>query len=332
MRVTTLDGFSDFGGRFATGGATTALQQRTTPGENTAVKAGMALYQRTLKNPIHCSGVGLHGGQDVTLRLVPAKPDTGIVFRRVDLKNGARDVQARFDNVVDTRLCTVIGNDHGTRIGTVEHLLAALAGCGIDNAIVELDGPEVPIMDGSSEPFVFLIDCAGIEEQPVERDAILVARPVTAEAGDARATLEPAKAFTIRLGIDFESQAIGRQDLFLELSDDAFKREISRARTFGFLHEVEALRAMGLARGGSLDNAIVVDGDKVVNEDGLRFDDEFVRHKVLDCIGDLALAGAPLLGHFSGTRAGHALNNQLLRALFADGANWKRMPIGDALV
>lgn len=326
MRVTALDGFSDFGGKYTTSGGASAVRS-----DAPMTKSGMALYQRTLKNPIHCSGVGLHGGQPVTLRLVPAKPNTGIIFRRVDLKNGARDIPASFDRVVDTRLCTVLGNDHGTQVGTVEHLLAALSGCGVDNAIIELDGPEVPIMDGSSEPFVFLIDCAGTEEQNVERDAIVVARSVSVESGAARARLDPASSFTIRLGIDFDSQAIGRQDLFLELSDDAFKREISRARTFGFLHEVEALRSMGLARGGSLENAIVVDGDRVMNEDGLRFDDEFVRHKVLDCIGDLSLAGGPLLGHFSGTRAGHAINNQLLHALFADRENWARMPIGDAL-
>ncbi len=326
MRVTTLDGFSDFGGKYATGNLDMEPQS-----DSFTMVNGMALYQRTLKNPIHCNGVGLHGGQDVTLRLVPAKPNTGIIFRRTDLKNGARDVAAQFDKVIDTRLCTVLGNDHGTRIGTVEHLLAALAGCGVDNAIIELDGPEVPIMDGSSEPFVFLIDCAGVEEQPVEREAISVIRPVTVENNGACATLEPAKAFTIRLGIDFKSEAIGRQDLFLELTDDAFKREISRARTFGFLHEVEAMRAMGLARGGSLDNAIVVDGDSIMNEDGLRFDDEFVRHKVLDCIGDLALAGGPVLGHFVGDCTGHALNNQLLRALFADDENWARLPISDAL-
>lgn len=325
-----MDGFSDFGGKVATRHSTEAgLQFSGSDGQIPA--HGVALRQHTLKNAIHCSGVGLHSGETVTLRLVPAAPDTGILFRRVDLKNGARDVPAVFDGVVDTRLCTMLGNDHGTRVGTVEHLLAALAGCGVDNAVVELDGPEVPIMDGSSEPFVFLIDCAGVEEQAAERQAVVVRRAVTASNGESLATLEPGKAFSIRLGIDFDCDAIGRQDLFLELSADSFKKEISRARTFGFLHEVEALRAMGLARGGSLENAIVLDGDKVMNDDGLRFDDEFVRHKVLDCIGDLALAGGPILGHFSGVRAGHALNNQLLRTLFSDRENWVRMPVEEAL-
>ena len=285
--------------------------------------------QRTLKSSICCSGIGLHSGETVNMTLTPADPNTGVVFRRTDLKNGARDVPARFDAVVDTRLCTTLGNDHGTRVATVEHLMAALAGCGVDNAIIELDSPEVPVMDGSSEPFVFLIECAGVVDQAAPRRAVMVRRPVAVEEGEARAALEPSDSFLISLDIDFASRAIGRQELHLEVSDLSFKREISRARTFGFLHEVEALRAAGLARGGSLDNAVVVDGDQVLNEDGLRFEDEFVRHKVLDCIGDMALAGAPILGRLRGRRTGHGLNNRLLRALFADRENYVLAPVAE---
>ncbi|MEQ8603538.1 MAG: UDP-3-O-acyl-N-acetylglucosamine deacetylase [Marivibrio sp.] len=283
--------------------------------------------QRTLRSAICCSGVGLHSGETVTMTLTPAEPDVGIVFRRTDLKNGARDIPARFDAVVDTRLCTTLGNDHGTRVATVEHLMAALAGCGVDNAIVEIDAPEVPVMDGSSEPFVFLIECAGVVDQAAARRTLVVRRPVAVEEGDARASLEPSDGFTISLDIDFASRAIGRQELHLDVCDLSFKREISRARTFGFLHEVEALRAAGLARGGSLDNAVVVDGDTVLNQEGLRFEDEFVRHKVLDCIGDMALAGAPIAGRLRGRRTGHGLNNRLLRALFADRENYMLAPV-----
>jgi len=285
--------------------------------------------QRTLRSAICCSGVGLHSGETVNMTLAPADPDTGVVFRRTDLKNGARDIPARFDAVVDTRLCTTLGNDHGARVATVEHLMAALAGCGVDNAIVEIDAPEVPVMDGSSEPFVFLIECAGVVDQAAARRTLVVRRPVAIEEGEARAALEPSDGFVISLDIDFASRAIGRQELHLEVSDLTFKREISRARTFGFLHEVEALRAAGLARGGSLDNAVVVDGDEVLNEDGLRFEDEFVRHKVLDCIGDMALAGAPIAGRLRGRRTGHGLNNRLLRALFADPDNYTLAPASE---
>lgn len=299
--------------------------------ETIVQSAATGLLQRTLKAPIHCSGVGLHSGATINMTLTPAEPNTGIVFRRIDLKNGARDIRARFDAVTDTRLCTTISNGHNGSVATVEHLMAALAGCGVDNAIVELDGPEVPVMDGSSEPFVFLIDCAGIVEQAAERTVVRVKRPVRIDRGEAFASLEPGRRFTMAMGIDFDSQAIGRQDIFLEISDLTFKRELSQARTFGFLHEVEAMRAAGLARGGSLDNAVVIDGDKIVNEDGLRYEDEFVRHKALDCVGDLALAGGPILGHFKGRRTGHELNNKLLRALFADEENFDLVPSSELL-
>ncbi len=211
--------------------------------------------------------------------------------------------------------------------------MAALAGCEVDNVVVTLNGPEVPIMDGSAEPFVFLIECAGTIEQDEPRRAIQVLHPVTVRDGDSVATLEPADGFSIDFGIDFESAAIGRQNFLLDLSPDAFKTDISRARTFGFLHEVEALRNAGLGRGGSLENVVVVDGDEVMNVDGLRFDNEFVRHKVLDCVGDMYLAGGPLFGRFSGVRAGHALHHKLLHALFKEEAAWttismdRRVPV-----
>lgn len=302
------------------------------PDQTRGTVLAAALLQRTLKAPIHCSGIGLHSGEIINMTLNPADPDTGIVFRRTDLKNGARDIPARFDSVADTRLCTTVANAHGGSVATVEHLMAALAGCGVDNALIELDGPEVPVMDGSSEPFVFLIDCAGVMEQAAERRILRIERPVRVEAGEAFAALEPGSRFTMAMGIDFDSGAIGRQDIFLEVSDLSFKRELAQARTFGFLHEVEAMRAAGLARGGSLENAVVIDGDRIVNEDGLRFEDEFVRHKALDCIGDLALAGAPILGHFKGRRTGHGLNNKLLRAVFSDPENYRLVPTSEALV
>lgn len=282
----------------------------------------IALHQSTLKSTIHCNGVGLHSGKKISLAMIPAAPDTGIVFRRTDVIGEAGIIQARYDNVVDTRMNTTLGNEDGTTIGTVEHLMAAISGCGIDNLIIELNGPEVPVMDGSSEPFVFLIECAGIEAQNAPRRAIMVKCDVSIQIEGCEASLSPANTFSISCDINFDSPVIGHQELYLEISNDSFRQEISRARTFGFVHEVEMLRKMGLAKGASLDNAIGINGDEIMNEGGLRFDDEFVRHKVLDCIGDLALAGAPLLGHFRGVRGGHASNNALLRELFSSTDNW----------
>ena len=275
--------------------------------------------QRTLKNSMTCTGVGLHGGQDVHLTLKPADANTGVVFRRTDVD---ATIEARWDKVIDTRMCTVLGNDDGVTVGTVEHLMAALAGCGIDNAEIELDGPEVPIMDGSSEPFVFLIECAGVVEQSAPRKVIRIHKEVSVTVGDSEATLAPGDCLDLSVEIDFDSKAVARQELSVGLMNGSFRKELSRARTFGFLHEVEQLRAAGLAKGGSLDNAIVISGDEILNEDGLRFDDEFVRHKMLDAVGDLYLAGAPIIGCFTGMRSGHAANNELLRALFADPDAW----------
>jgi UDP-3-O-[3-hydroxymyristoyl] N-acetylglucosamine deacetylase len=233
-----------------------------------------------------------------------------------------QNIPARWNQVVDTKLCTMIGNADGVTIGTVEHLMAAFAGAGVDNATVEIDGPEVPIMDGSADSFVFLIECAGIVEQSAASKRIKVLKRVTVSTEHACASLSPAPVASIDFALDYASPAIGRQEKSVILNQGAFKRELSRARTFGFVEEVEHLRKAGLARGGSLDNAIVIGENRVLNREGLRYGDEFVRHKMLDAIGDLYLAGAPIEGRFLGVRSGHALNNQLLRALFADEGAW----------
>lgn len=280
------------------------------------------VYQRTLKSAVNCDGVGLHSGDPVHLTLKPALPGTGVVFKRTDVDEEKSVIPARWDRVVDTRLCTVIANDHGVRVGTVEHLMAALAGCGLDNVIVEVSGPEVPVMDGSSGPFVFLIECAGVVEQDQPRRVIRILKSISVEDGDARATLEPDTSFSLDVQVHFEGTAVSRQALTIGMKNGSFCKELARARTFGFLNEVEAMRAAGLGKGGSLDNAIVVDGLKIMNEDGLRYKDEFVRHKMLDAVGDLFLAGGAILGKFAGERSGHAINNALLRALFADDDAW----------
>ena len=285
--------------------------------------------QRTLKSSISCKGVGLHSGTRVNITLRPGAADSGIVFRRVDLR-GRPLIAARWDAVSDTRLNTCIANDDGVAIRTIEHLMAALAGSGIDNALIDIDGPEVPVMDGSASPFLFLIDCAGTIDLAAPRRAVRILKRVEVRDGEKVAALTPAfNGFSVRFEIDFASPAIARQECLVHLRDGTFKREVGRARTFGFEHEVEALRAAGLARGGSLDNAVVIGRDSsILNEDGLRYDDEFVRHKVLDAVGDLYLAGAPIVGHFHGVRSGHALNNRLLQALFADDSAWTWSPSG----
>jgi UDP-3-O-[3-hydroxymyristoyl] N-acetylglucosamine deacetylase len=284
--------------------------------------------RRTLKAPIGCVGVGLHSGRPAKLSLLPAPSGTGIRFRRTDT---GIEIPATFDQVVDTRLCTALGSatDPAARLATVEHVMAALAGCGIDDAIVAVDGPEVPILDGSAAPFVFLIDCAGITGHAGHVAAIEVLRPVRVQDGEgpdaAWAELLPSREdrLDIALSIDFPSTAIGRQSIALRLSTRNFREDLADARTFTLAEDVSRLRAAGLAQGGSLDNAIVVDGPLVLNPGGLRRPDEFVRHKALDVVGDLALAGAPLRGRFFGHRSGHGLNNRLLRTLFADPANWR---------
>jgi UDP-3-O-[3-hydroxymyristoyl] N-acetylglucosamine deacetylase len=275
--------------------------------------------QQTFKTVIGCRGIGLHSGQRVAMSLLPAPPGTGIVFRRTD--TGA-EIRANWENTVESARCTMLSDGEGASVGTVEHLMAALAGAAIDNAIVALDGPEVPIMDGSAAPFVFLIECAGVVEQGAARRAIKVLKPVTVLADGASAALSPDHEFSMSFEIDFENPAIRRQDMSIVIDAGTFKSELSRARTFGLLDEVARLREAGLARGGSLDNVIIVNGDQVLNSGGLRYDDEFVRHKLLDAVGDLYLAGAPIIGHFRGVRSGHAHTRLLLGALFADPEAW----------
>lgn len=278
-----------------------------------------ASSQHTLKSAIGCRGVGLHSGQRVSMRMLPAAAGSGIVFRRTDV--GA-EIRATWANMLESPLCTALSNGEGSMVGTVEHLMAALAGAEIDNAVVELDGREVPIMDGSAAPFLFLIECAGTVEQDAPRRAIKVLKPVEIVEADATAALSPDHCASMSFEIDFENPLIRRQDMCMVLDAETFKAELSRARTFGLLDEVERLRAAGFARGGSLDNAIVVSGDHVLNRGGLRYSDEFVRHKLLDAFGDLYLAGAPIIGHFRGVRSGHAHTRRLLAALFADPEAW----------
>ncbi len=279
------------------------------------------LWQHTLKSEIGCSGTGLHSGNTVSIVLKPAPEDTGIVFRRTDANNA--EIPALVENVVEATLCTTLGNEDGVTVATVEHLLAALAGCHVDNVIVEVDGPEMPIMDGSAAPFVFLIECAGLVVQSKPRRFIEVLKRVEVCEDGREASLSPGDGFSVGFEIDFDTDAIGRQDKNVKLVNGTFKGEISRARTFGFAEEVDRLREMGLARGGSLENAVVVSGDKILNDEGLRYDDEFVRHKILDSVGDLYLAGAPISGHFQGYRSGHAMNHAIVRALFSDPTAWR---------
>jgi UDP-3-O-[3-hydroxymyristoyl] N-acetylglucosamine deacetylase len=253
------------------------------------------------------------------MTLHPAAPDTGIVFRRA---GSAVEIRANWANTIESPLSTVLSNGGGNTVGTVEHLMAALAGAAVDNAIIELDGREVPIMDGSSAPFLFLIECAGIAEQDAARRAIKVLKEVSITEDGATAALLPDHGFSMSFEIDFDNPLIRRQDICLMFDAGTFKTELSRARTFGLLDELDRLRAAGLARGGSLDNAVVVGRDHVLNVGGLRYADEFVRHKLLDAFGDLYLAGGPLLGSFRGLRSGHAHTRRLLAALFADDEAW----------
>ncbi|WP_297812413.1 UDP-3-O-acyl-N-acetylglucosamine deacetylase [uncultured Methylophaga sp.] len=287
------------------------------------------IKQRTLKNVIRATGVGLHSGEMVYLTLRPAAPNTGIIFRRVDL-DPVVEIQAKAENVGETALSTTLV-EHGERVSTVEHLLSAFAGLGIDNAYIDLNAPEVPIMDGSAGPFVFLVQSAGIEEQNVAKQFIRIKKPVTLEDGDKWARFEPFDGFKVSFTIDFEHPAFtGRpQKVDVDFSSTSFVREVSRARTFGFMKDIEKLRENNLALGGSMDNAIVVDDYRVLNEDGLRYEDEFVRHKVLDAIGDLYLLGHSLIGAFSGYKSGHEVNNKLLRKLLAQEDAWELVSFED---
>ena len=286
--------------------------------------------QRTLKNPVQATGVGLHTGERVDMALRPAPVNTGIVFRRVDLSPVVA-IRAEAHAVHDTRLSTCL-EVNGVRVATIEHLMSALAGLGVDNAYVDLSSAEVPIMDGSAGTFIFLLQSAGIIEQSAAKKFIRIKKIIEARSGDKWVRFEPFNGYRLGFTIAFSHPvfATTKQNVTIDLGEHSYVKEVSRARTFGFMQDVENMRAQGLALGGNLDNAIVMDEYRVINPDGLRFEDEFVKHKVLDAIGDLYLLGHPLIGAFSGYKSGHALNNTLLRALHADTEAWEYVTFGKA--
>ncbi|MBW1682320.1 MAG: UDP-3-O-acyl-N-acetylglucosamine deacetylase [Deltaproteobacteria bacterium] len=283
----------------------------------------MDYRQRTLSRETGCTGIGLHSGEKIHLNLRPAPPNTGIRFVRTDV-DGHPMIEAGFENVVDTTLATTIGFN-GCTVSTVEHLMAALFGLGIDNAVVEVDGPEVPIMDGSAAPFVFLIQGAGIQEQREPKRFIVIRRRFELKDGDRSVCIQPSKELKITYTIDFPHPLLKNQTYELGFSGKDFVREISKARTFGFLKDIETLKENGLARGGSLDNAIVLDDFRILNEDGLRYRDEFVKHKILDFLGDLSIIGAPVIGHFIVKKSGHFLNQYMLKKLVREKKCWQEL-------
>jgi len=280
------------------------------------------IRQRTLRNVIRATGIGLHSGEKVSMTLRPASADTGIVFRRIDLPQVV-DIKVDPYSVSDTRLATCLSKD-GATIATVEHLMSALAGLGLDNVYVDVNASEIPIMDGSAGPFVFLLQSAGVEEQKAAKRFLRILKTVEVRQGDKWVRLAPHNGFKIDISIEYNHPVFeqSRQTVSFDFASTSYVKEVSRARTFGFVQEYEALRSQGLAMGGSLDNAVVLDEYRILNNDGLRYDDEFVKHKALDAIGDLYLAGHPIIGAFSGFKSGHALNNQLLRAVLEDSAAW----------
>ena len=290
-----------------------------------------ASFQHTVAGPAIFAGIGLHTGEHVRVAIRPAAPNAGISFVRTDVRRGDNVVRVAPETVIQTRLGTVIGNEDGVTVSTIEHLMAAMAALGIDNATVEVDGPEVPIMDGSSEPFIQILDRAGKRRQEALRRYIEILAPIEAVEDDKRATLTPSDQFEVAFEIAFPSRAIGRQRVDLVIDEDSFREELADCRTFGFLHEVEALRAAGLARGGSMENAVVIDGDRVLNPEGLRRPDEFVRHKALDAVGDLYVLGLPIIGRFEGVLAGHGLNNAVVRELAANPRAWRIRTLEPAL-
>ena len=281
--------------------------------------------RRTIAKEVNKSGTALHAGVVVDMRLLPAEPYTGIVFRRRDI--GGREIPALYDRVAETRLGTVIAEADAT-VGVIEHLMAAIAGAQIDDLVVSLDGPEPPILDGDALSYFRLIEDAGVRDRPGARTAVKVVRPVEVTIGDAQVRLLPSHGSEYHFDLDYSNtKAIGKQSYTMTFTRQNFAREIAPARTFGFMHELDALNKMGLARGASLTNTIAIDGDNVINKDLMRFPDEFVRHKILDAIGDMALAGGPLIARFEGVKSGHATNNAVLRALFADSANYELIEI-----
>lgn len=286
-------------------------------------------YQMTLRSPVMLAGVGLHTGDAIRLSILPAPSNAGLSFRRVDL-SPVVDIPARSERVVDTSLATVLARD-GASVSTVEHCLAALAGLGVDNAVVEVDGPELPILDGSAGPYVQAILAAGLRAQRAQRQVLRVLKPVRVEAGDKFALLMPAPRFRVTYTIDFEGRLAGSQHYYLDVDPDSFAAELSQARTFGFLQDVQYLRTLGKARGGSLENAVVIDGGKVLNPEGLRMPDEQVRHKILDAVGDLALAGVSIRGHLVAHKAGHGVHLELVKALLARPDAWVVEAAGEEL-
>ncbi len=288
----------------------------------------MHFNQRTIKKSAGCSGVGLHSGKKVNLTVKPAPVNHGVKFIRTDLLDSPC-ITAHFNQVVDTSLATVIGSD-GCIVSTIEHLMASFAGLSIDNAIVELDAYEVPVMDGSAGPFTELIKSAGIKEQDAPRHFFVLKEPIVLEESGKSVAVYPSTTFKITCTIDFDHPVIKKQTYSIDVSDKVFEGEISRARTFGFLQEVEYMKRYGLARGGSLDNVVVIDKDSILNEDGLRYTDEFVRHKILDCLGDFSLLGMPILGHLVVNKSGHAFNHAFLEKFFSKKASWETRTINDS--
>jgi UDP-3-O-[3-hydroxymyristoyl] N-acetylglucosamine deacetylase len=291
----------------------------------------LAGFQHTVRSPALFAGVGVHTGEYTRVSVRPAAADAGITFVRTDVRDRDNQIRVTGEAVCKTQLGTVVGNADGVTVSTIEHLMAAFAMLGVDNAVVELDGPEMPIMDGSSSAFVRLLDRAGLRPQEAPRRFIEILDVIEVVDGDKRATLRPADGFEIAFEIRFDTAAIGRQAIDMAMDETAFREELADCRTFGFLREVEALRAMGLARGGSMENCVVIDGDRVLNPEGLRRPDEFVRHKALDAIGDLYVLGAPILGRFEGVLAGHGLNNALVRALLARPRAWRVCTLAEDL-
>lgn len=280
------------------------------------------MEQRTIKHTVSCFGIGVHSGKPASITLHPAKADAGIQFIRTDItKNNT--VKARYDFVSTTTLGTTVKNKEGVEVATIEHLMAALWGCKIDNIIIETDGPEIPIMDGSAEPFIFMIECAGVQNLKSLRKYIEITDEIVVIDKDSKTTITPSQDFSINMQIEFNDQIIRTQTYNFSDKNRSFKHELSRARTFGFKHEAEMLQKMGLAQGASLDNAIVLHENKIVNQEGLRYKDEFVRHKMLDLIGDLYLAGMPFKGHFESYKPGHTINNKVLHTLFNTPEAWR---------
>lgn len=282
----------------------------------------MSQKQKTINSNISCNSVGIHSGENIFMTLNPAPCDHGIVFRRIDVKGKNNLIKANYKNVTKTNLGTVITNEDGVFISTIEHLMAAIWGLGIDNLLIDVNGAEVPVMDGSSEPFIFLMECAGIKNQENSSHVIEILKKVRVKDGDKFIEVSPARQFSLRLKVSFDHKLIGEQEFEYDSNIISFKNDISSARTFGFKHEIEQLHKMGLAKGGSLDNAVLLDDKGVVNKEGLRYKDEFVRHKVLDFVGDIYLAGYYIAGAFDAYKPGHGINNKMLHEIFKDEANY----------